>query len=744
MAPAVLTEINPDGSKRVFPLLKETITIGRSPENDLVLTNPQTSRNHAKIILEGSQYKILDLQSTVGLFLNHSKVTSAFLNNNDEIQIGTAKLLFTAATPASSEVGKTLVINLKDLQKNVELPQAEYHFGEKNHYLIGREHLCDVHIDLPQVSRKHAMLRKIEDRWLLQDLNSTNGTYVNGKRILKKILEPKDTIQFGAIRFLFKTNAFIQLDQKGEIRIDAVQISKFAYGHKLIDNISLSILPHEFVGILGPSGAGKSTLINVLNGFDRISSGQIYINSTNFYHNYQAFKTTIGSVPQDDILYQELSVLRMLYYSAKLRLPGDTSNEEIDLRVQQVIEQVGLQERMEIPITRLSGGQRKRVNLAVELITDPSLLFLDEPTAGLDPLLALKLEELFRALTSSGRTVVHSTHRLDQIALFDQVALLSGGKLIFYGPPSELLEYFKADSILNIYQILEKKTPLDWEQQFLISSNYKKNIKNRIDQGLENETKEKEFPLLIRDRPKIPLFKQLVVVTQRYFELLFKDKKNVLILLAQAPVIALLLVLIFNKTHEPWRLLFCLSISSIWFGCTNAIKEISKEKTTYFRERLATLRIIPYVTSKVILLLGLCVLQCGFLLSIVKTGVVLEGEFLQLYLTLLLSSAAGITLGLFISSLAGTTDKALSLLPLILIPQIFFSGALIEFDRMVPLGTYLSYLMISRWSYSLLKNLVTWKEGSGLQFEWVMLGTYTLIFYLLCLISQRIKDQKVR
>ena len=281
-------------------------------------------------------------------------------------------------------------------------------------------------LDGLQISNSHARIIKIENDIFIEDLNSTNGTYLNGERISRNYLSAGDSAHIGAFILRHEANGEISVfDTRAKMRIDAIKITKdvenkFGGGKiRLLDEISLSIQPNEFVGLLGASGSGKSTLIDALNGISPATSGSVLINDLDLYTHLDSLKQTIGYVPQEDIFHRELSINQVLFYVAKLRLSGDVSRTETNQIVEEVLDLTELTERRNVPISKLSGGERKRVSIAVELITKPSIIFLDEPTSGLDPASEEKIMKLFRQIAESGRTVVLTTHTMANIHLFD-------------------------------------------------------------------------------------------------------------------------------------------------------------------------------------------------------------------------------------------------------------------------------------------------------------------------------------
>src|SRR6185312_13910883 len=321
----------------------------------------------------------------------------------------------------------------------------------------------DIRLDGLQISSHNARVLKSGGDVVIEDNNSTNGVYVDGKRLSGKELLRRDAIvQIGP--FLLQADAAdgVQVfDTRSKTRIDVLEITKVVPNNvgsgtiTLLDGVNLSIQPNEFVGLLGPSGAGKSTLMDALNGMRPASSGLVLINSQDLYEHLDSIKQSIGYVPQDDIIHRELTVYRTLYYVARLRLSSDVSTQEIDQIINEVMDVTGLSERRDVPVGQLSGGQRKRVSIAVELITKPSIIYLDEPTSGLDPATEEKVMKLFRQIAESGRTVILTTHAMENVKLFDKIVVLMRGKLVFYGAPQAALRHIGADSFKDLYDKLE-------------------------------------------------------------------------------------------------------------------------------------------------------------------------------------------------------------------------------------------------------------------------------------------------
>lgn len=270
------------------------------------------------------------------------------------------------------------------------------------------------------------------------------------------------------------------------IRLDAQGLSKSADGTKVLSDISLSIHPGEFVGLLGPSGAGKSALLNALNGFRPADQGRVLLNGTNLYEKFDRFRSLIGYVPHGDIVHTNLSVLKALKYSILLRLP-QAKTRDVEQRAKEIIHTLGLDAQARTKVKKLSGAQRKCVSLGIELLTSPPLLFLDEPTSGLDPGVEEQMMQLFHKLSRGGRTVILTTHIMESLHLLDLVAILNKGWLVFYGPPELALQTFNVVEFSDIYTKLEKFDPAALAHQYQTSPIYKKYVASRLAKRYKTE-----------------------------------------------------------------------------------------------------------------------------------------------------------------------------------------------------------------------------------------------------------------
>jgi ABC-type multidrug transport system ATPase subunit len=666
---------------------------------------------------------------------------------------------------------------------------------------------ADVELPSPSVSRRHAAIERVGAGHVIRDLASTNGTFVNGQRVTRAPLQAGAVVQIGPYKLVYEGGELTQREQAGALRIDATGLSQEVRGGRFIlKDASLSIAPRELVALVGGSGTGKSTLMKALAGYAPASHGRVLVNGDDFYAHLDAYRMLLGYVPQDDTLHKELTVERALRYAARLRLPADTSYGEIGQRIARVLEDVEMTPHRKKRIDQLSGGQRKRVSIAAELLADPSLFFLDEPTSGLDPGLEKKMMLTLRRLADAGRTVVLVTHATANIMQCDHVAFMADGRLVYFGPPAEALAFFNvgpggdfadiygkldgtadpgdpsswavaqadlAPELHAYHQQLPGARPPSlgelWEMRYR-RSHHAAHVQRRLEEAPPPPS---FWSRVTRPRRRgISAPRQLFVLSVRYVDLLLGDGKNLFILLAQAPVIAYLMTLVSRSdalvgrradSYDAKTVLFMLSTVAVWFGIINAAREISKETAVLRRERLAGLGVGAYVLSKVLVLSLLVAVQSAATILVLGSdvrfpamGVLMDGRA-ELFVTTGLTSLAGLSVGLCISAWARTPDRAISLIPLALIPQILFSGVLFPFDKGISTTRVLSWGTVSRWAmdaYGTTINLgklpppprvpvPEWAfTKENLIFRWQILGGYTVGCLLLACVILAMRDEE--
>jgi ABC-type multidrug transport system ATPase subunit len=353
---------------------------------------------------------------------------------------------------------------------------------------LGRAPTCSVRLEHPTVSRHHAEIQPVDGAFVVRDLASTNGTFLNGEVLREaRPLIQGNSLKIGPYHFIFDGACLTSKRPGAGMRIEVRNLSKEVKDREtgqplwLLSNISLTILPKEFVGLLGSSGCGKSTFMDAANGRRPATAGAVLYNDENLYNHFDAFKRNIGYVPQELIFHQQLPVADALRYASQLRLPDDVTRDEIEANIDRVLEVVGLSQHRGTLIANLSGGQKKRVSIAMELLSRPTLLFLDEATSGLDLGTEAQMMKLFRELADGGVTTVCITHYVDSLEMCDIVAYFIKGRLAYYGPPAGLKSYFGISTIREVYLKETEKTPQEWEATFQTSSAYAQYVAGRAE-----------------------------------------------------------------------------------------------------------------------------------------------------------------------------------------------------------------------------------------------------------------------
>ncbi|MEU4236625.1 ATP-binding cassette domain-containing protein [Actinoplanes sp. NPDC026619] len=506
-------------------------------------------------------------------------------------------------------------------------------------------------------------------------------------------------------------------------------------GRRLLDDISLAVRPGELVAIIGASGAGKTTLLETLAGVRRPATGTVR------HDGRPAPDAAVGYVPQDDIIHQQLPLARTLRYAARLRLPAGTSPAEVDARVAEVLGVLGLTGRADTRVSSLSGGERKRASIAVELLARPRALFLDEPTSGLDPATAAELLTLLRALADGGVPVVLTTHNPPDVDRCDTVAVLApGGRLVFAGPPAEAPGYFEAPDLAGVYGRLADAPA---------------------------------WPRSTTDAPpgepaagpagKAPgALRQTALLTRRNVDILGANRLTLAILIGSPLVILAMFLMLFRAgAFDPAHpdpattvmILFWIAFGVFFFGLTYGLLQICSELPILRREVFAGLRLGPYLAAKVAMLLpplaAVDLLLLAVLRALDRLPSLPAREFAAIYLTALLASACALALGLLCSASVSDVAQASLLLPMLCFPQVLFVGAILPVPVMAPVGRALSYAMSNRWSFEALGHSAgletLWRDGGsplgppllatyGDSFarepwpNWLILGGMTLLF----------------
>ena len=426
--------------------------IGRDKSADIQVVGSKVSRTHLRLEFTGNHWKAIDLDSSNGTFYEGKPFAeleifdqiSIFLGGDagqeirlHPLQLGAKKNKESNRKVQTPKGDQTLVASsLEGFIEKFDDQTARIRLQQR--IRIGRDESNDWHIDDLTVSRFHAeVVQNDKGGFDLVDLRSSNGSFINGVSVKRREIEIGDLISIGGV-----TRRFTSDGLESPIGIEGIDIVAkelhFSVGDReLLKDINFHLGPRSLTAIVGPSGAGKSTLLNAITGRTTPTQGQILIGGRDLHKEYGDLSQRIGLVPQADILHTRLTVKQALNYGAALRFPSDTSKSEREERVEEVMEKLELTPRADLRIDKLSGGQRKRASIGLELLTKPSILVLDEPTSGLDPGLDAHVMETLRKLADDGQTVVLVTHSVDNLNFCDNVVLMaSGGRIAYAGPSS--------------------------------------------------------------------------------------------------------------------------------------------------------------------------------------------------------------------------------------------------------------------------------------------------------------------
>lgn len=470
MERAVLIIINTKGQIKTFDLdavQQNAFTLGRDPhQNDIVIDDSIVSKVHGYLLRKYDTFFYKDLESKNGTYVEISGERTLLHRSGRfaELTEGTVLRIGSMKNPE-----KMVLISIGYLSEEESLERYDV---SGNLISIGRTSENDIVLEHPGVSRHHCTIQYTEQGAVLTDRKSINGILVNGRAISEScLLRDKDVIQILGYQLYFSQHCIYYKKRVRGVHIKIAAVNKWV-GSKnkrkqILHDVSCEIQGNSFVAIIGGSGAGKTTLMNMINGFDKKFDGHVYCNNLDLIEQFQHLKNMIGYVPQEDIIYENLTLRKMLYYTARLKMPADTEPQEIERRIDEVLEMIDLQAHQNTYIRKLSGGQKKRASIAVELLADPRLFFLDEPTSGLDPGTEKNLMISLKKLTQEqDKTVIMVTHTTQNLHLCDKIIFMGpGGRLCFAGSVEQAKRFFHKEDLTDIYNLLAEDAQ-HWEQRF--------------------------------------------------------------------------------------------------------------------------------------------------------------------------------------------------------------------------------------------------------------------------------------
>lgn len=814
--------------KGELPPQAGVLTLGRDPGRcHLVVRHPNVSGRHATITL--NPLAVTDHGSTSGTWTNRQRFAANQAHPVDSgtilaigpvpLPVGLALRLMGEPAPVRPGTGHAAQATNQTAQATGAMNMASSPTGEqpsRRHRTvlgqmaitgsssqtqsIGRTPSNDIVIAQPQVSSRHALLHHVAGKLFIEDAGSANGTYVRGQRIApgqRVAVSPGEKVFIGPMPLLLhqaganEEVSVVVEDQHDDwagrplyeieswdLCLQVPDRDNPSELKTLLDHVSFKAMPGDFIALMGPSGAGKTTLLLALNGYLPPTGGQVRINGEDLYSIYDALRGSIGYVPQDDIVHPELTVWEAVRYSAKFRLPPDFSEEEIDKRVETTLSQLGLESVKHLQIGApekkvLSGGQRKRVNIAMELVTDPVLMFLDEPTSGLAADDTTALVSLLAGLAkSTGKTIVTTIHQpaKDEFEKFNLCLIMGpGGIPMYYGPTHpDAYNFFGTERVRQGHQNdvnnprdmfdminLRERAVFDQERRANPSA-ARFPARQKAARLWSAEFFEQQHPTFQRmysgpraigagttghalpsGRPQTR--GQFGLLLGRYAKIKFRDQAGIWIMLLQAPIIGFLLALVFGwqKDSIPfWCLgalqelskkssenelgqgtadllrnmqstpdhagaIFFVVVAAVWFGTSNAAREVVSERAIYLRERMVNLGLFNYIFSKFAFLSLVCAFQCAVLYAIVFFTLGLNGGISSLMIgigVLTVTAMNSTALGLLLSTVVVSSEAAMALTPIALIPQVVLGGLMVPMTTN-PLLQWPMYVMPARWGF---------------------------------------------
>ncbi|MFE8960058.1 FHA domain-containing protein [Streptomyces iakyrus] len=755
-------------------------TLGRDPQGDVVFDDARVSWRHATISFNGRSWVIEDHGSTNGTFVQGQRIHQLELGPGSAVNLGNAtdgprlNLSGAAASVATPQAqpqqqpyaaqganpawGQQAPAQQPPQQQAAQagwqqpqqaaahIPQQQgpggvagappvygdrspttfHQFSLGRVMRIGRALENELVVSDLQVSRHHAEFHSTPDgRMEIRDLGSHNGTYVNGQPIAKggtQLLGPTDVVGVGHSTFRIVGDRLEEFVDTGEVSFSARHLTVTVDGGKqILKDVSFGVPEKSLIAVIGPSGSGKSTLLKALTGYRPANQGEVLYDNRNLYKQFAELRQRIGLVPQDDILHKELTVKKALKYAAKLRFPADTTGAEREARIDEVLRELKLDIHKDKKVTSLSGGQRKRVSVALELLTKPSLIFLDEPTSGLDPGMDRDVMQLLRGLADDGRTVLVVTHSVAELAICDKLLVMApGGSVAYFGPPEEALNFFGYDTWADVFSAFENYRDYDWAGRWKGSQHYQMYAAD-IDAVAPQSVQVPQMQAMKPPKPQ-GWMSQFVTLVRRYVSVIASDKGFLALMVILPAVLGAVSLLIDadkgllpNPANpETGRIipngtattvLLILAVGACFAGAANSVRELIKERVIYERERATGLSRSAYLMSKVFVLGMITVLQ-GLLVGVIgfssreipEEGLIFgSATMLELSVPIMALGFTSMMFGLIISSLVKTAEKTMPLLVMFAIIQVVFTGCLFALHGSIGVNQF-SFLMPSRWA----------------------------------------------
>ncbi|MFF1881306.1 ATP-binding cassette domain-containing protein [Pseudarthrobacter sp. NPDC058196] len=701
----------------------DSARIGRGTDVEINVPEPSVSRIHAFIHYDDGWW-IQDEASAAGLWVGGQREPRSRIDGATSAHLG---------DPEQGAPSVTLTLRAPD--RPPAPPGTEEQQAPPGTVRLGRAAGNDVTLADVLASRFHAVLRPAGNQVLVEDLGSLNGTFLNGRRVSgEATARVGDRLTIGNADYrisLTPAGVGVEKVANGEgLRLDSVgyEIRDKRKPKALLRDVDFASAHGRLLAVIGPSGAGKSTLMSVMTGANRPTTGNVLFDDQDINRNYEALRSRIGFVPQEDILHRTLTVRQALEFAARLRLPADTTADERKTQIDSVLAQLGLTEHAGTKVSRLSGGQRKRASVALELLTEPSLLILDEPTSGLDPSMDKQVMDTLRQLANAGRVVVVVTHNVANLGVCDQVILLAKGGLPAYaGRPDTILSHFRAADWADVFRKAS-------EEPEALYGNFR--VLNPAVPRPRLDTSQLHAASASPAAPPTSRLRQLRAIIARQLFLLWADK-GYFVFLTLLPVVLGGLALVVPGTKgfgaptlkeigEPSQLLVVLIFGAAFMGMALSARDLVSERAIFRREEAVGLRPGPYLLAKSIVCTVVCLIQSAVMTVIVLAGkpapehyLVADIPGLEIFLAIALTACVCSFLGLAMSACVQTSDQVMPLLVVTAMAMLVLAGGLIPVTGRAGLEQ-VSWFSPTRWGFAIgaqsidLKALVPTSEDDWL------------------------------
>ena len=718
--------------------------IGRDENAEIPVNDPRVSWDHAVLYAAGGGWVLEDRGSRNGTFLGAQKVSRLDITGPCVIHVGNPEdgpvlrievEQAAEVPPARQQPPRSSANGWGQPESSTSLPGVDreptsrIQLQAARVLKIGRRPDNDIVLADLGVSKHHAELRMSPTgRYQIFDMGSHNGTFVNGNQVNQAELTEDDIVSIGHATFRLAGGVLQEYIDEGDVPFEAIDlrvtVPDSGKQKVLLEGVSFPLAERSMMAVIGPAGAGKSTLLNALTGKKPATTGSVYYDYRDLYDNYDELKHRIGLVPQESVTHDQLTAKSALGYAAELRFPPDITEADRSQRVDEVLGELEMTPHANTRIVRLSGGQKKRVNIGLELLTKPSLLFLDEPTSPLDPHLKRELFGQMKKMTENGQSVVVITHDVES-KLIDQcdrlIVLAPGGRMAYFGPPADGLRYFGKDDWADVFQSFADEPAADWAGQFRNSPEYLKYVSSRLSVQAGQQQSRAQRPDDDAKPRRRGSLTQVFTMARRYARVLSVDRGYTIFAVALPIILGLLLRIIPSKyglggapgqNAGAQTLLLILVMACCLSGTANSIREIVKEREIYERERMTGLSSGAYLMSKVLVLGVISVLQALLIVVVGLAGAKLPAKgalipgppLIEIGITAAVLCVVSMLLGLVISTLVSKSDQTMPALVVLTMIQVVLSGGVFALSSGAE--AYVSMIAPARWGMGALASTI--------------------------------------